>query len=385
MTAKFCVAVGLMGWGLWWTTQGISAEPAELIRALRAVGPQGKGNREAAQAFSELARSDANVLPVILAAFDDANPLAVNWLRNAAETIAQRELEKGHQLPAAELEKFVLSTDRDPRARRLAYELLVRVDRTATHRLIPGMLNDPSVELRRDAVQRLLDEAQSLFESDKKEAAKPIYFQALNAARDDDQVQAAVKKLGELGEKIDLQKHFGFIAQWRLIGPFDNTNLKGFDTVYPPERVVNFQAEYESKDGDKIRWTDAATEQQYGILDLAKVQAPHKGAVTYAAAEFFSDKQQSVDFRLGTPNSWKVWLNGELVFGREEYHRGMQLDQYRMRATLKPGRNVILIKLCQNEQTEDWAQRWQFQFRVCDATGTAIPSAPRTAASLNLP
>jgi hypothetical protein len=66
-----------------------------------------------------------------------------------------------------------------------------------------------------------------------------------------------------------------------------------------------------------------------------------------------------------------------LVFAREEYHRGMNLDQYRMRGKLKAGKNVILIKICQNEQTEDWAQRWQFQFRVVDATGTAVLSTDR--------
>ena len=49
----------------------------------------------------------------------------------------------------------------------------------------------------------------------------------------------------------------------------------------------------------------------------------------------------------------------------------MALDQYRVPAELKPGRNVILVKLCQNEQTEDWAQRYQLQLRVCDASGRA--------------
>jgi hypothetical protein len=52
-----------------------------------------------------------------------------------------------------------------------------------------------------------------------------------------------------------------------------------------------------------------------------------------------------------------------------------------MRARLRAGKNVILLKVCQNEQSEDWAQTWQFQFRVCDATGTAILSADRAAKS----
>lgn len=352
----------------------VAEDTADLIRTIRAVGPEARGNREAARAWSELAGRDATYLPVILVAFDDANPLAVNWLRSAAETIAQRTLDKGGKLPAPILERFVQTTDRDPRARRLAFELLARVDKTAPDRLIPGMLNDPSVELRRDAVQRLIDEANRLHDDEKPKAAKPLYAQALSGARDDDQVQVLVKRLGELGEKVDLPRHFGLITSWHLIGPFDNTGKAGFNVAYPPEKEIDFRAEYAGKGGDKIRWTEAATPQQYGIMNLAKILAPHKGAITYAAAEFVSDKQQEVDFRLGTPNAWKVWLNGRLLFTREEYHRGMQLDQYRMRGTLQPGKNLILLKICQNEQPpeEDWAQRWQFQLRVCDSAGTAI-------------
>ena len=40
---------------------------------------------------------------------------------------------------------------------------------------------------------------------------------------------------------------------------------------------------------------------------------------------------------------------------------------------LKAGRNEVLIKVCQNEQTDDWAQTWGFQLRLCDAIGGAVP------------
>ena len=36
---------------------------------------------------------------------------------------------------------------------------------------------------------------------------------------------------------------------------------------------------------------------------------------------------------------------------------------------LKKGENVIVLKVCQNNQKEEWAQDWQFQVRVCDDTG----------------
>ena len=46
-----------------------------------------------------------------------------------------------------------------------------------------------------------------------------------------------------------------------------------------------------------------------------------------------------------------------------------------MPAQLEPGRNRILVKVCQNEQTEDWTVEWEFQLRVTDSLGTPVLSA----------
>jgi hypothetical protein len=239
------------------------------------------------------------------------------------------------------------------------------------------MLHDPSVEFRRDAVARLIEQSARLIADAKPADSKTILAQALSGARDDDQVQAIKKQLEGLGEKVDLPTHFGFLTRWQLVAPFDNSNLKGLAAVYPPEKLLDLTAGYVGKDGEKIRWIEHTTDSEYGIVDLAKALGPFKGSVAYAVTEFTAAGELPVELRLGTPNSWKIWLNDRLIFAREEYHRGMNLDQYRLRGTLKPGKNVILMKICQNEQTEDWAQRWQFQLRVCDSTGTAILSADR--------
>ena len=81
-----------------------------------------------------------------------------------------------------------------------------------------------------------------------------------------------------------------------------------------------------------------------------------------------------MDIRLGCINAHKVWINGQLLTANQVYHSGMEIDQYQASCQLKQGKNTILVKICQNEQTESWAQRWQFQLRVCDKTGTAIAS-----------
>lgn len=355
-----------------------ATEIGDQIVLIRAVAAEGRGSENALRAWRELVRNKAQALPEILAALDGANPIAANYLRSAVETIAQREVDAGGQLPAADLEKFIRDTKHDPRARRLAYEILIGVDPAAPERIIPGMLNDPSGEFRRDAVARLMEQVPQRLAASDETGARKLLKEAMAGARDDDQVQAVKKELEKLGEKVDLPRHFGFLVNWRLVAPFDNTNKKGLAAVYPPEKELDFSATYEGKEGKKIGWVEHATENEYGIVDLAKALGPFKGAVAYAATDFQSDGPRPVEFRLGTPNSWKVWLNGELLFGREEYHRGMNPDQYKMRGTLKAGKNTILIKACQNEQTDNWAQRWQVQFRVVDATGAPVLSADRT-------
>ncbi len=356
----------------------LAAPPPELtdhLEALRAVGPEGRGNREASRAWQEIVKAGCSELPRILSAMDGAGPLGANWIRAAVDTLAERELARGGKFPAKELEEFILRTDHDPRARRLAYEWLCRVDPTAPDRLIPKMENDSSLELRREAVDRLLKQAEGLFEK-KDEGAAGAYRKALTSARDEDQIKAISERLRDLGQPVDLLRHFGFLNEWRLVGPFDHTGSKAFDLPYPPEREIALDAEYDGKDG-KVRWKEFSTKDDYGTVDLNNALGRHKGAIAYALAEFESEKAQDVELRLGTVNAWKIWLNGKFLFGHEEYHHGMKLDQFQVPAKMQSGRNRILLKICQNEQTEDYAQHWRFQIRVCNATGTAVLSKNR--------
>src|SRR6185503_8788606 len=128
------------------------ADLAQTLKSIKGVGPEGHGNAAASQAWPDLAKAGPEALSQILAAMDDANDLALNWLRAAADAIADRALKSGLKPPLAELGEFLLDTRHHPRARRYAFELLARADASATARLLPGMLNDSSGELRRDAV-----------------------------------------------------------------------------------------------------------------------------------------------------------------------------------------------------------------------------------------
>jgi hypothetical protein len=339
----------------------LAADTASSVRDILTVDAEGQGNESAAKAWSELAKGGAKTLPILLAAMDEANGLAANWLRTAVDTIAQRNAKS---IPVAELEEFLGNRTHNPKARRLAYELIARSKPSLAKKLIKNMLNDPSVELRREAVQGILDRAQ-------KEDSVKLYQTALDAARDIDQIDVAKDALTEAGKKVDLPRHFGFLMHWKVIGPFDNADRKGFAAVYPPEKEINFATSYTGKNGT-VKWSDFKTADTYGMVDINEPYGHLKEVVAFAHHTFESKDAHKAEIRLGCKNAWKIWLNGSLVFERDEYHRGMRIDQYTLPIELQKGKNQLLIKLCQNEQKESWTDQWQFQLRICDSTGTAI-------------
>jgi tetratricopeptide (TPR) repeat protein len=353
-----------------------AASQAQALKTLRAVSAEGAGNAEATAAWKVLAQADARSLPAILAGMDGANELALNWLRAAVDSIAARELAAGRKLPVAALEKFVRDTKHHPRARYLAYDVIGRVDAAKAESLIAALQDDPSTELRRDAVQRRLDAAAALAKAGKTNDAVAQYQTAIKSARDAEQVEGIAKELKRLGSPVSLPGVFGWVTDWKVIGPFDNKDRAGFEKVFPPEQAIDLNAEYDGLNG-KVKWQDFKVTDDYGKVDLNKPFGSLKEVTGYACAEFHAAKARPVELRLGCKNGWKVWLNGKFLFGRDEYHRGAEIDQYRLAGELRPGKNVILVKLTQNEQKEDWTKEWEFQMRLTDALGTPIVSAKR--------
>ncbi len=197
--------------------------------------------------------------------------------------------------------------------------------------------------------------------------------------RDEDQVKAAADALKLLGHPVDLAGHYGFIRRWHVIGPFDNAEKRGFDIAYPPEKRVDLKAELEGKSG-QAHWKPTTTDAPLGEVDLNQLIAKEKGVLAYAVAELDSPREQPAEVRIGCENAIKVWLNGKLVFERNVYHAFVRMDQFVIPVELRAGKNELLLKVCQNEQTDVWAGEWKFQARISDATGGAIvlqaPSGP---------
>lgn len=178
---------------------------SEALKAVQAVGKNGDGNEEAVKAMRSLNAASIDQIPMILQAMDGANSISINWMRAAVSSIKRR----GGDLPRAAIKEYFNDQKHSQMGRLLAFELLTEGDEGLAKSMIPDLIDDPSMPLRRKAVAALIDEA-SVEDAPPVEAIGKLGF-AFNKARDVGQVQAIAKKLDTLGVKVNLQEQLGFM------------------------------------------------------------------------------------------------------------------------------------------------------------------------------
>jgi hypothetical protein len=346
----------------------------EAIAAIRSVGLKAEGHAEAIPAAKALQQLPAEEIPRVLDAARDVNPIAENWIRGIVFGIA----ESSGPPSIKSMQEYIQDTSRNDIGRGLAMELIRLQDPQLAVSMIDSFLNDSSLALREMAVEQAIASAAAMKEDDQ-DAAVAKYREALEAARHPKQLERIVDALDKLGQPVTTVDAFSLITQWNAVAPFDNVAGVGFDRVYPPEEAfavnqkVDLGTQYEGKDG-AIGWQTVEGSSDEGIVDLAAAYNKEKGAVAYLYTEFVSAEDQPAQVRLGCINANKVWVNGKEVTANEVYHSGSMIDQYVASCQLNEGINRILLKVCQNEQEQPWAQRWEFQFRITDPTGKGLVS-----------
>jgi len=336
----------------------VTSQQLEVFRKVQAGDDAGVA--QASKLARELAaRNDLQSL-VALRAMKGSSAIGKNWLLGLANAAQNRKAAS-----KADLESFLSDQGEDSEARYTVFRWLTDGNDQVRRQWLSGMTEDSSPEIRYEAIAMALEPA---------DLGEGKLKQLLDSARQPEQVTAIIERLDKLGVKVDQAKHFGFLTQWKFIGPFDNVGSDKFKVAYPVETdyVAGKLADSYPGKADSVSWVSETSSDKEGLVDLAKLYNNEKGCIVYGVAEVTSPVEVACELRVGCINAQKLWVNGELVIANEVYHTGMQVDQYVAPIKLKAGVNRILVKVCQNEQKEAWAQRFVFQARICDSTGRAI-------------
>ncbi|MCS6977295.1 MAG: VCBS repeat-containing protein [Gemmatales bacterium] len=140
-------------------------------------------------------------------------------------------------------------------------------------------------------------------------------------------------------------------TKWKLIGPFDNSGQRGFDTAYPPEKEIDFAKQYDGK-GGKVAWRDV--EFADGVANNLAIFGGNlnNDAVVYLHREIEAKAAVELPVAFGSDDTLTVWLNGEKLIA-ENVYRALTVDQTKAVLKLRPGKNSLLVKVCQGGG--DWA------------------------------
>ena len=369
------------------------------LAAIVAVRPDGVGHAEAQAAAARLSQLESGTVTEVLTAFDGASPLVKNWLRVITASIADNG-----DFPTESLQTFLADRDGDADARYLAFQLLTANDPESLPRLIEGAETDPSLPLRFLAISRILDRAEREIADGDREAAVATLKKVLAEGRSPEQLKSAAKSLEGLDQPVDLAAELALVRDWWILGTYDNTDSQHFGTVYLPESTYletnRLPADWLAP-GAAIRRGDVSdqvpagqvarrvtSDDSLGLVDINPPFENAKDAIVYGYIEFTLDPERFADgsdriaaeARLGCITANKVWVNGKMVTANEVYHSGTRIDQYIGECQLQPGLNTVLVKVCQNAQTESWAQDWRFQFRFTEPSGAALPIETTTPA-----
>lgn len=128
---------------------------------------------------------------------------------------------------------------------------------------------------------------------------------------------------------------------WVVKG-FPNPEWGGLEAVYEPETRPFNQNDVFNAGRWERRGVSAG-----GHVDLL----PGTWQTAYACLTIQSPKRQKVLFSLGTDDTAKLWLNGELIYTNAE-PRGAQRGEDTATGELKKGENSVLFKVCQGDG--DW-------------------------------
>ena len=155
----------------------------------------------------------------------------------------------------------------------------------------------------------------------------------------------------------------GFIAEsaWLTLGPFDNTEGVGYNTVYIPEDAtqVDTTTKYDSADG-QVSWKKLNDGTLDGFVDFGK---DVNWRTAYAWVTITSPDERKAQLRFDSDDQGKVWLNEKKMYAHRRRNRGAVMDRRTIPVTLRSGKNSILVKVC-NETSS-----WGFYLRITDTDG----------------
>jgi len=142
-------------------------------------------------------------------------------------------------------------------------------------------------------------------------------------------------------------------GKWHLLGPLpferDKPKLQHGD-LSPLEHPVDLTKPQKAKGGKNLAWKEFSNFRLGTVLPL-RIFDDNDNAAVFLYHVIEVKEETALPLALGSDDTLTVWLNGTKLLSRGG-HRGAAPDQDRAWLALQPGKNELLIKVCNTNG--DW-------------------------------
>jgi len=142
------------------------------------------------------------------------------------------------------------------------------------------------------------------------------------------------------------------VREWMVVGPFasDQPGKLG-DTIYPPRRLLNIDAEYPGAEG-KVSWQPVKLPTG-SVIDFTRLYGSRKNGVVFAVTVLRVASPTAVAISTNQDDNTVNYLNNEIIGGPFSW-----FGNFKLSVTLPEGDNVLLCGVAQAGNV------WQLRVQV---------------------
>ncbi len=166
----------------------------------------------------------------------------------------------------------------------------------------------------------------------------------------------------------------GYVDQWLVLGPFDNTGKSGFDEPQGPEpelaEPIAWGVGYAGKDGRQVRWRVVPPAFPFGWVDGGSLLRPRQQMCAFFASYVSQPElkqRRPISLWVGARGAVRVFWNG-VERGADASYRGHDFDRRALTAWLEPGDNRVTLKVCGDDEAP------MASLRLADPSGKPDPA-----------
>ena len=131
-----------------------------------------------------------------------------------------------------------------------------------------------------------------------------------------------------------------FIGDWHVLSRYNNEGRANIEKVYPPESIVDLNAQYLSEDGRTLRW-----EYESYMPPMVVPHAWESWKIYYFHTELMFEEETEAWLAIGSDDRSDLWVNDLPVWHSANRHKGWNPAEGFRKVVFKKGRNKVLLRL----------------------------------------